>query len=72
MVRLAQPLNDMAFVGGLFEQHNLSAIVTPTCARTAPPLSPGALSDGLSDTALVVELMKHIFLANLLGTPARP
>lgn len=60
----------MAYVSDLFESERLDAIVTPTVGRTAPPLSAGAVASGASDTALVVSLMKHIFLANLLGLPA--
>jgi Asp-tRNA(Asn)/Glu-tRNA(Gln) amidotransferase A subunit family amidase len=60
----------MELIGGLFKEHRLDSIVTPTVGRTAPPLPPGAMSDGTSDTSVVVDLMKHIFLANLLGLPA--
>mmetsp|Transcript_41480 Transcript_41480/g.109417 ORF Transcript_41480/g.109417 Transcript_41480/m.109417 type:complete len:98 (-) Transcript_41480:370-663(-) len=36
----------------------------------APPFPEGAIADGESNTALVMQLVKHIFLANLLGLPA--
>ncbi len=57
-------------VKSLFKEHRLDAIVTPTVSRTAPPMSAGAIADGESNTALVMALIKHIFLANLLGLPA--
>ena len=60
----------MEMINKLFESERLDAIVTPTVARTAPVLTSGMRASGASDTALVVELMKHIFLANLLGLPA--
>jgi len=54
----------------LFTQYQLSAIITPTTSRTAPPLPHGAIRDGESNTAMVMQLVKHIFLANLIGLPA--
>ena len=60
----------METLDGIFRTHGLSAIVTPTTGTTAPPLPAGATSDGESNTALVMQLVKHIFLANLLGLPA--
>lgn len=60
----------IAHVGGLFKEQRLDAIITPTTSLTAPILPDDALPHGISDTALVVQLMKHIFLANLLGLPA--
>ncbi|KAL1507732.1 hypothetical protein AB1Y20_007345 [Prymnesium parvum] len=60
----------MEWVGRLFEEQAIDAIVTPTTGRTAPPLSAAAREGGESNTAEVVGLMKHVFLANLLGLPA--
>jgi Asp-tRNA(Asn)/Glu-tRNA(Gln) amidotransferase A subunit family amidase len=37
---------------------------------TAPELSVAAMATGESNTALVLQLTKHIFLGNLLGLPA--
>jgi len=47
----------------------VDVIVTPTVGITAPPLSEAARVCGESDSSLVVDIMKHIFLANLLGVP---
>ena len=60
----------MQEVDGIFAREGLSAIVTPTVGITAPPLPAGAIRDGESNTALVMQTVKHIFLANLLGLPA--
>eukprot|EP00966_Prymnesium_polylepis_P187436 4345593-Prymnesium_polylepis.1 len=60
----------MTFVAELFGEHQLDAIVTPTVGRTAPPLSDGAIASGESNTGLIMGMVKHIFLANLLGLPA--
>jgi Asp-tRNA(Asn)/Glu-tRNA(Gln) amidotransferase A subunit family amidase len=48
----------------------LDAILSPTTSMTAPKLSTDAMATGESNTALVLRLTKHIFLANLLGLPA--
>lgn len=58
------------YVRGLYEEHNLTAIVGPTVALTAPPIVPGDRVTGRYDASLVVRMMRHIFLANLLGLPA--
>ena len=58
------------FWEAVFAEHKLDAIVTPTAPFTAPPLGAGAVSDGESNTGLIVGLIRHIFLANLLGAPA--
>lgn len=60
----------MAHVAALIRDQQLDAIATPTASRTAPPLSAAAALSGESDTALIVGLIKHIFLGNLLGLPA--
>lgn len=48
----------------------VDALATPTTPCTAPPLRAAAEQSGESNTGLIVALMKHIFLANLLGLPA--
>eukprot|EP01079_Euglenida_sp_SAG-EU17-18_P006029 gene6029-1077_t len=57
------------YVQGLYRDMNLTAIVTPTTPRTAPLLSADAQLNGESNTAMIVQLMKYIFLGNLLGNP---
>ena len=47
----------------------MDAILSPT-STVAPELSETAVKTGESNTALVLQLTKHIFLANLLGLPA--
>jgi len=54
----------------LFANNTLDAIVSPTLPMSAPVLSEAAQLDGESNTPLVVEMMKFIFLANFLGLPA--
>ena len=41
--------------------------MTPTCGLLAPRIPPAALRTGEYNVALVMRLMRHIFLANLLG-----
>lgn len=57
------------FVDNLFTQHNLTCIVTPTVPVLPPVLSEAAKARGELDTALVMKVMKHIFLANFVGMP---
>jgi Asp-tRNA(Asn)/Glu-tRNA(Gln) amidotransferase A subunit family amidase len=54
----------------LFAKLRLTAIVGPTTGILAPRIPPGALETGEYNVALVMKLMRHIFLANLLGLPA--
>ena len=54
----------------IFRGQNIDALVSPTVGMQAPPLPIAAQRSGESNTALVVSLCKHIFLANLLGLPA--
>jgi hypothetical protein len=51
----------------LFKDNNLTAIVTPTIGISPPILSESAKIKGESNTALVVQTMKYIFLANFVG-----
>ena len=60
----------MEVVAELFRAERLDAIAGPTAGLTAPVLTPAARATGESNTALVMSLIKHIFLANLLGLPA--
>ncbi len=49
---------------------NVDAIVTPSTARTAPPILPDALIDGESDLKTLTELMRFAPEANIGGFPA--
>jgi len=49
---------------------NVDAIVTPSTARTAPPILPDALVDGESDLKTLTELMRFAPEANIGGFPA--
>ena len=51
----------------LFAKHQLTAIVNPTIGILPPHISEDAKINGESNTPLVVQLMKYIFLANFLG-----
>ncbi|MBC8259480.1 MAG: amidase [SAR324 cluster bacterium] len=48
----------------------VDAVVTPTTARTAPPILPDALKNGESDLGTLTELMRYAPGANLGGFPA--
>lgn len=58
------------YVRDQFAEHSLSAIASPTLPFTAPELTKEAQTDGESNTPLVTEMMKYIFMANFLGLPA--
>lgn len=58
------------FVTRLFQEQNITAIVSPTLPMTAPKFPADAMDHGESNTGLVVEMMKYISLANFLGFPA--
>lgn len=57
------------YVTDLFARERLTAIVNPTVGVEVPVLSEDAKLRGESNTPLVVKMMKHIFIANLLGLP---
>ncbi len=57
------------YVRNIFKKERLTAIVNPTVGVQAPPLTAEAMSYGESNTALVVQVMKYIFMANYLGLP---
>jgi len=54
-----------------FKEHfsKFDVFVLPTIGRKPVPISEGHFSAGLSDTSSAVDVMKFIFLANLLGFP---
>ena len=53
----------------IFGHLNVTAIVNPTIGVLPPRLSPAAKPSGESNSPLVVQLMKYIFLGNLVGLP---
>ena len=70
-VLAAEKLRAWAFeyVTDLFKEEGLAAIVSPTVGILPPVLDMETKVAGESNTALTVTVMKHIFLANLLGLP---
>lgn len=52
----------------LFE--DVDVIVTPTTAVTAPPIPPRGESYGWSNLNVVTEVMRYVFVGNLIGLPA--
>lgn len=57
------------YVKALYADHNLTVILTPTVSVLPPVLGDAAKVGGESNTAQVVKMMKHIFIANFLGLP---
>lgn len=57
------------YVNDLMDRENLSCIANPTIGILPPPMPEDAKSDGESNTPLVVQLLKYIFLGNFLGLP---
>ena len=57
------------YIHDLFVNGNIDVIVTPTVSMSAPIIPEGARDYGASNTPLSVELLKYIFLGNLLGMP---
>eukprot|EP01032_Pedospumella_encystans_P013916 gene13916-16003_t len=57
------------YVTKMFTELKLTAIVNPTMGVEVPILSEEAKLRGESNTVLSVKVMKHIFIANLLGLP---
>ena len=57
------------YVNDLMDKNNLSCIANPTIGMIPPPLSEDAKSDGESNTPLMVQMLKYIFLGNFLGLP---
>ncbi|KAI8899049.1 Asp-tRNAAsn/Glu-tRNAGln amidotransferase A subunit and related amidase [Globomyces pollinis-pini] len=58
----------MNMVRQIFKE--VDVIVTPTSGLTAPKIPPGALTNGLSDYTSAGQVMKYIFMGNVLGIPA--
>ncbi|KAF0689419.1 Aste57867_19125 [Aphanomyces stellatus] len=52
----------------LFE--SVDVFLTPTTPITAPELKPEYLTDGLSDLAMTLTIMRFVVLANLIGFPS--
>jgi len=59
-----------SYVNSMFAEHGLTAIVSPTVPISAPRIPDGGIDAGESNTELVVEMMKYIFLSNFLGMPS--
>jgi Asp-tRNA(Asn)/Glu-tRNA(Gln) amidotransferase A subunit family amidase len=57
------------YLHSLFMDLNLTAIVNPTAGILPPKMSANVKTHGESNTALVMQLMKYVFLANLVGQP---
>lgn len=58
------------FHNELFKKHKLTAIASPTISIPPPILTKEAKIRGESNTALVIKIMKHIFVGNFLGLPS--
>ena len=58
------------YLRDLFEKHHLTSIVSPTTGSVAPKLEADAEAYGESNTAGIMKLMTHIFMANFLGLPS--
>lgn len=71
-VLVAEKLRRFAFdylTKEIFGKLNVTVIVNPTVGVLPPRLSPSAKSSGESNSQLVVQMMKYIFLGNLAGFP---
>mmetsp|Transcript_14535 Transcript_14535/g.24120 ORF Transcript_14535/g.24120 Transcript_14535/m.24120 type:complete len:438 (-) Transcript_14535:188-1501(-) len=71
-VLVAEKLRRYAFdylTKEIFGALEVTAIVNPTIGVLPPRMSPAAKVSGESNSPLVVELMKYIFLGNLVGLP---
>ena len=70
-VASADHLRSWAFdyINELMDREKLDCIVNPTIGMLPPIISEDAKSDGESNTPLVVQMLKYIFLGNLLGLP---
>ena len=49
---------------------DLHCIASPTSGLVAPPITPSAIAQGVSDVGSTFEIMRFAFLANLAGLPA--
>ena len=57
------------YVNDLMDKENLNCIVNPTIGMLPPVISEEAKAYGESNTPLVVQMLKYIFLGNFLGLP---
>lgn len=53
----------------LFQKLNVNVIITPTTGVLVPPLTNAAKERGESNSPLILQIMKYIFLGNFLGLP---
>ena len=58
------------YVKELYRSHKLTCIVAPTVSILPPVLTNEAKVVGESNTGLVMQVVKHVFLGNFLGLPA--
>jgi len=58
----------LKYFKSLYSQVDL--FITPTTSMVAPEIPAHILAEGMSDTALVIKIMKFVFLANFLGFPS--
>jgi len=53
----------------LYAENDLDVIMSPTMGNRVPEIPKTAMGTGENNTPLVLQVMKYIFLANLLGLP---
>lgn len=58
----------MNHIDGLFDRVDI--IVTPTVGISPPVIDEDSKICGLSDVPLIVNMMKYIFVTNLIGIPS--
>lgn len=58
------------FVHELFASQNLTFIATPTISLKPPIIGKETYSHGINNIPVIIQLLKYVFPANLLGLPA--
>jgi len=59
----------MCHLDGIFREHGLSGIFTPTVGLLPPPMPSSAAVTGESNTTVVCATLRYMFLANVCGLP---
>mmetsp|Transcript_4388 Transcript_4388/g.9660 ORF Transcript_4388/g.9660 Transcript_4388/m.9660 type:complete len:108 (+) Transcript_4388:1540-1863(+) len=54
----------------MFKDSRLDLVMSPTAGILTPKISPAAKVAGENNNPLIYQLLKYIFLANLIGLPA--